>query len=120
MEQDVYDCENKYLDIAKVYKNGTYYWSAKCVEKTACTRILADFANVCLTEYACIDFPLNYFGYLYTNGNIRECVNASSCKAKGWFAYENIKECRSMKPDLVNGNFIESYDVDSVYRCQYN
>ena len=64
MKQGIYDCEDKYLDISKAYRDGKFFWSARCVEKTACTNILADFANVCLTEEACTNSELGYLGYL--------------------------------------------------------
>lgn len=34
------------------------------------------------------------------------------------FVYENNRECSPIKPDPLNGNFVESYDTDGVYRCQ--
>ena len=88
--------------------------SAKCIEKKACTGILADFENLCLTEYTCADLEL---GYVYTYGDTKKCVSASSCKRRYKFAYEDSRECSSVKPDLENGNFIKSYDTDDVYRC---
>lgn len=106
LQNDIYDCGTKFLDITGD--------KTKCTESTQCSGVLYEQSSLCLKEKDC---GTTYYGYIYDGNGKKECIDEGKCDRYGRTSYIVPALCSDKPPDLAGGKFLGRYTGDLVYEC---